>query len=199
MNERMGVRVEVWPVAADPAGIWLLTEDGDAWRSGPIQAGSEPHREVTELIRLHGEQRAIALLHSTSWRVDTGVTGGVEDALVLTYIAVLGSHGRAGLRYADERGPANLHGDFEYVRELWPWARPLSLRLVEQVGRPPYHAADAPPAPRHIDVLMHAVRHLRFLLDTDVSAKAALDDHWRMHLGDLRPSLAGMYQHALGE
>ena len=38
------------------------------------------------------------------------------------------------------------------------------------------------------------VRHLRFLLDTDVQAQAALDDHWRRSLHDLQPTLAGIYE-----
>ena len=35
MGELMTVTVEVWPVSADEAGIWLVS-GGDAWRFGPV-------------------------------------------------------------------------------------------------------------------------------------------------------------------
>ncbi len=40
---------------------------------------------------------------------------------------------------------------------------------------------------------MHAAWHLRFLLETDIQAQAALDDRWRHSLNDLQPALASMY------
>ncbi|GAA3430386.1 hypothetical protein ACQP10_38500 (plasmid) [Streptosporangium sandarakinum] len=166
----LGVKVEVWPVAADQLGIWLISPEADAWRSEHITADTEPHKVVGRLLDDHDEFNRVRLLHSTSWRTD-------RDAVVLTYIAVLGGH-----------------GSHEYVLDLWPEARPLSLGLTEAVGKPMPHGPIDPPTPRYIDVLLHAVRHLRFLLDTDTHAQAALDDLWQTHLYKLQPALAGMYQ-----
>jgi len=162
--ERMGVRVEVWPVAADELAIWLVSQEGDAWRSALIEADSEPHWAMQEVLRDRSEVGATALVHSTSWRVDHK-----QGAVVLTYVAVLGTHGEAGAR--------NLggHGEYTYVREVWPDARPLTLVLVELAGKPPRHGPIEPPTPRYLDVLLHGVRHLRFLMDTDASAQAAVD------------------------
>ena len=76
----MNVQVEVWPVAADAAGLWLLS-DGGPWLSAPIPQDSDPHFEVEHLLG----NAAIAnppLLHSTSWRPD-------GPHVLLTYIAVV--------------------------------------------------------------------------------------------------------------
>ncbi|MFI0794852.1 hypothetical protein ACH4OY_19505 [Micromonospora rubida] len=93
--------------------------------------------------------------------------------MILTYMAVIESTG--------------------LVRDRWPSALPVSLDLAEAVGKPPTNAANQPPAPRYVDVLMHGVRHLRFLVDTDATNRAALNDTWKGHLSALAPALAGMY------
>jgi hypothetical protein len=169
-TDRLGVRVEVWPVAADEFGIWLVSEEADAWRSDYVPAVTEPHKIAEQLLDAREQFNRLRLLHSTSWRTD-------RDAVVLTYIAVLGGH-----------------GSHEYVRDVWTSARPLTLDTAEAVGRPLPHGPVEPPTPRYIDVLMHGVRHLRFLLETDIQAQAGLDDHWRRSLSELQPTLAGMYQ-----
>jgi len=166
MSEPMGVRVETWPVAADDIGLWLISGD-DAWRSSlPVMADGEPHAEVELLLYDHDALDDVALLHSTSWRVD-------EACVLLTYMALIQSS--------------------ELVRDRWPTARPISLALPEAVGKPPTNAANEPPSPRYIDVLMHGLRHLRFLLDHDATAAAVMDANWRRHLANLEPALAGMY------
>jgi len=185
---RLGVQVEVWPLAADRYGIWLVSPEGDAWRSDLLAADTEPHRAVQEVLRGHdghpaaaaGALDAVRLVHSTSWRTDRA---GGDNAVVLTYVAVLGGHGLVG-----------GGGDMEFVRDVWSDARPLTLEVSDAVGKPHNRSPIEPPTPRYIDVLMHGVRHLRFLLDTDAQATAALDDHWRDHLRNLEPALAGMYQ-----
>lgn len=167
MAEPMTVRVEVWPVAADSAGIWLVSGD-DAWRDTlPVAADSEPHAEAKLLIGGHGAGGDDVLLHSTSWRPDGG-------SVVLTYVAVLR---RPGL-----------------VLDNWPDARPVGCELATAVGKPPAHAAAGVPVPRYVDVLLHALRHLRMLRDTDAVARNALDATWQRHLDDLAPALAGMYE-----
>lgn len=164
MAENMTVVAEIWPLAADEHGIWLIS-GGDAWRSYAIAADSEPHFEVELVLAGHDAGRP-ALLHSTSWRVDGPST-------VLTYIAVFDCTG--------------------LVRGRWPGALPVAADLLPTVGNPLPHAAAEPPTPRYVDVLHHGLRHLRFLLDTDRSAQQALTGHWVEHLSKLTPVLAGMY------
>ena len=50
-----------------------------------------------------------------------------------------------------------------------------------------------PPSPRSVDVLLHAIRHLRFLLDTDDAVRPVLAGDWRRHLAHLQPAPAGRY------
>lgn len=165
MSEHMGAVVEVWPVAADEIGIWLAS-GRDAWRSPRIPSDSEPHFEVESLLLAHG--MSATLLHSTSWRPD-------GPTIVLTYIAALPTNGLL-------------------VRERWASALPVSEDLFLAVGNPPRHGAAEIPIPRYVDVLRHGLRHLRFLLDTDGSAREALTGHWVTHLTRLSPAFAGMYE-----
>jgi hypothetical protein len=167
MTENMPVWVEVWPVAADEVGIWLLSGD-DAWRSGsPVPSDSEPHFEVDVTLRKHGvSSNATTVLHSTSWRAD-------GPAVILTYMAVIDA------------------GDL--AREQWSSAKPVSALIPSVVGRPPTNPANEPPAPRYIDVLLHGLRHLRFLRDHDATASEAMGPRWRQHLEPFGEALAGMY------
>ena len=52
MLEPMTVHVEVWPIAADEIGLWLVSGD-DCWRAGPVMADDEPHSEVEYAISQH--------------------------------------------------------------------------------------------------------------------------------------------------
>jgi hypothetical protein len=162
----MMTRLEIWPVSADRAGIWLVSGD-DAWRPAlPVMADTEPHADVELELYRHGAQDQVALLHSTSWRVD-------GPALILTYIAVLTSPGS--------------------ILDLWPDARPISLALADAVGKPFTHSPVDPPTPRYIDVLLHGLRHLRLLMAMDATSAAALAEPWPTHLSKLQPALAGLY------
>jgi hypothetical protein len=172
MSEPMAVRLEIWPVSADTTGIWLVSGD-DAWRPRlPVMADTEPHADVDLELYSHGAADDVALLHSTSWRVD-------GPAVVLTYMAVL-------------RNPG-------VVLDRWPNARPISLPLVEAVGKPPTHSPIEPPAPRHIDVLLHGLRHFRLLMAMDATSAAALIEPWPTHLQPLQPALAGLYSQVHAE
>src|SRR5579859_5868233 len=134
----MSVTVEVWPVAADEAGLWLISGD-DSWRGAPIMADSDVHYEVEFVLCEHGiHAEDITAVHSTSWRPD-------GPTVMLTYMAVI------------EAG--------EYARDRWPQARPITPTLADAVGKPPTHAANEAPIPRLIDVLMHGLRHLDYLLN----------------------------------
>ena len=80
MGEPMAARVEVWPLAADDNGIWLLS-GGDAWRTGPIPADSEPLFEVKLLVGQYDPRMQLDLIHSTSWRVD-------GPSVMLTWVGI---------------------------------------------------------------------------------------------------------------
>lgn len=162
----MNVQVEVWCVAADDQGIWLTNGAGGAWLSAPIPQDSDPHFEVETLLAEHGVAGRQKLVHSTSWRAD-------GPHVVLTYVAVV-----------DPAAP---------VVQAYPDALPLGDELLQAVGRPPTNRAADAPLPRYIDVLTHAVRHLRFLLDYDATARAAMPSALAGHLTRLTPALAGLY------
>lgn len=185
MGELMTVTVEVWPLAADDAGIWLLS-NGDAWRHGPVEAASDVHYEVEMLLFHHGIDPGDAVfiahlpadtprsdvLHSTSWRPH-------GPTIVLTYMAVVKVAG--------------------YALETWPYAAPVTPALLAAVGKAPPHGAAEVPIPRVVDVLLHGLRHLRFLAgpDGDAETAAALDENWRRHLAPLKPALARMFSERL--
>jgi hypothetical protein len=164
--EPMTVQAEVWPVAADRTGLWLISGD-DAWRSDAVMADGDVHFEVEMLLHEHEIGDAdIAAIHSTSWRPD-------GPAVVLTYMAVIRPRGA--------------------VRERWPHALPVTADLAEAAGKPPTHAATDPPVPRYLDVLLHGLRHLHHLMLNDRTNADAMGDLWRQHLVPFEPALAGMY------
>jgi hypothetical protein len=164
MTEHMGICVELWLVGADARSIWLL--DGDAWRSDRVDADQFIQNEIELLAWHHAPDTALAVTHSTSWRQD-------RSGVVLTYIAI----GAVG----------------EYVQDQWPHALPITTELLDEVKRPFTHAANEAPLPRDIDVLIHAVRHLRFLRDTDRPTSDAMNEHWQRHLQEFEPALSRMY------
>jgi hypothetical protein len=163
--ESMNVVVECWPCAADRYGIWLVSGT-DARRSPPIPSDSDPHFEI-ELLIAGRDTRSPIVLHSTSWRPD-------GPTIVLTYVAVLPCEG--------------------LVRDQWAGSMPVSEELIPAVGKPIPHGAAERPIPRYVDVLLHGIRHLRFLVDTDDAARGALLGYWAEHLAQLTPGLAGMYE-----
>ena len=168
MGEPMRVVAEVWPVAADEAGLWLLSGAG-SWQHGCVPADGDVHFEVESLLWDHEilpEQTAA--LHSTSWRPD-------GPSVVLTYVAVV-------------KAPA-------LVRDLWPDALPVAPELAKAVGNPPTHAAAEAPVPRDVDVLLHGLRHLSYLAEPgrDAETSAAMGETFRRHLKAFTPALAGMY------
>lgn len=167
MANDMAVIPEVWPVAADRKAIWLISGD-QPWHLAPVPADSEPHFEIELDLMERGIRDQVALMHSTSWRVDYRIGG-----LVATYMVVV---------RADD-----------LVKGIWPAARPVTPAAMEKVAKPIPHAPDEAPSPSHFHVLMHGLRHLRFLEIYDPSNAAALGDLMRGHLESLTPALAGMY------
>ena len=183
MDENMTVTVEVWPLAADEAAIWLIS-DGDAWRHGPVKAASDVHYEAERLLFQHDidpdsaffveipDRPMTDVIHSTSWRPD-------GPTIVLTYMAVVKTDG--------------------YVRDRWPAAMPVTAALPEAIGKAPPHGPTQVPVPRVADVLLHGIRHLRWLAtdEGDAETAAALDENWLRHLAPLRPALAKMFSERL--
>lgn len=171
--ENMHVRIEVWPLAADQTGIWLVS-GSDAWRPAlPVPSDGDIFDEVAALLWARKGGRAdhldTLMLHSTSWRQE-------GSSAVHTFMAVVDVAGN--------------------VLDEWPHAQPVSLALAEAVGPPYPHGAAEAPVPRYIDVLKHGIRHLKFLLDTDDGAAETFTLPWRRHLSKLQPALAGMYRSA---
>jgi len=166
MAENMPTISEGWVVAADRPGLWLVSGD-DAWRTAPVPSDSGPHFELELELTGHGiDLSRVALMHSTSWRADGPV-------LIVTYMVVV--------------EPGDL------VRGIWPDARPITVQAVDEVGRPRTHAPDEPPEPSDFHVLIHGLRHLKYLLDHDATSAAAMGDLWRQHLEPFEPALAEMY------
>lgn len=165
MANEMPIYTEIWPTSADSAGIWLVSGLGP-WVDGPVLSDSEPHTYVENTLSDYDALATASLIHSTSWRVE-------KNYLLLSYVVVLTNSG--------------------LVLDDWPDARPIGVPLAEKVGPTlPYKPSDAP-SPRHADVLLHAIRHLKFLSQTDQTNHAALGAAWQTHLRELEPALAGMY------
>ncbi len=166
MAENMPVIVEGWAVAADRAGLWLVS-GGDAWRTAAVPSDSGPHFELELELAAHGiDLDQVALMHSTSWRAD-------GPCLIVTYMVVV---------KADD-----------LVRGTWRNALPITVRAAGEVGRPRTHAPGEPPEPTDFHVLMHGLRHLKFLLRHDATSAAAMGALWHFHLAAFEPALAGMY------
>lgn len=169
MSEPLTTIVELWPVASDDAGLWLVS-GGEALRTTlPVPADSSAYGEAYSL--LHRVEGRVRYFHSTSWRQQ-------GPRLILSYIAVL-----------DPDQPGVL------AREQWPSALPISPTLLEAVGHPERHEATADaPIRRDVDVLLHSVRHIAFLATTDAAAAEALGTpSLRQQLATFSAALATMY------
>lgn len=163
----MVVVAEVWPIAADEAGIWLLTGADGALQSGPVTAALGVHRTVEQLLAEFGVREDITMLHGTSSRDE--VTREVQ-----THIAVIQCDG--------------------LVLDQWPGARPVTVAGAEHVGRPLPHSPAGPPTPRAWDVLLHAIRHVAHQRLTNDDDAAQLQGHWATHLPAWDSTLAVMYR-----
>lgn len=185
MPENMTVTAEVWPVAADDAGIWLLSGADGPWRHGPVGADSDVHWEAQQLLFGHRinpdsdlfisiapDWPAVSVIHWTSCRPD-------GPTIVHTIMAVVSVPG--------------------FVLETWPDAAPVTSALLAAVGKAPPHGAADVPVPRVVDVLLHGLRHLKFLAgpEGDAETAAALDGNMLRHLAPLRPALAQMFSERL--
>jgi hypothetical protein len=158
---------EVWPFAADETGIWLLSGEGP-WPTPPIHVGTSAPVECEWELTQHGAA-AVVGPHQCSTREDWATA-------TLTHYAVIACAGA--------------------VRTEWPRAKPVPPKLVQAVGKPPTHAANATPEEiRLVDVLHHTLRAIAFELSPWGNAELAdkLDGHWRRHLTAWEPELYRLY------
>lgn len=162
---------EVWPLAADDAGLWFLDRTGP-WPSLYISRDSDPLLMAEIELIQHGVDLNHCLLHSTSWRIDYS-PDTAQNFGVYTFMAAIGVDG--------------------LVRDRWPTALPITTQLADLVGRAPRHGPTELPEVRHWDVLMHGLRHLRFLRETDSDIRAGLDENWCRYLEEFAPAIARMY------
>jgi hypothetical protein len=166
MLEPMTVWVEVWPVAADEFGLWLLS-GGDSWLAGPVMADSSEHFEVELLLHANSiRDNDLLWLHSTSWRPE-------GPRHVDTYIAAV------------DAGPVAC--------ERFPGALPIDPGLYDAVGKPPTHGATEEPVPRWLDVIFHGLGHLKDQMRKNATTRAAVGDLWQARLEPFEETLAGMY------
>ncbi len=180
MLEPMTVVAEVWPLAADETGLWLISGEEGPWDSDIIMADSDMHWEVETALLAHGIAReSVIALHLTSASEPGAVEASVwtscrpfGTSIIHTYMAAVRPEG--------------------FAREQWPEARPVTVDLA-LAYKPRSHGAADPPMPRDVDVLIHGLRHLKNLIETDDDNAAALGELWRRHLEPFKPALATMY------
>jgi hypothetical protein len=178
-EEPMTLRAEVWPLAADQAGIWLLTGDRLVMES-PVTSDSDPWDEAKLLLAGIGvtDPGSLRFLHGTSCRPDHG-------KWVITHVAVV------------EAG--------DPVRADWPFALPLTSELMDYAGKPLPHGPTTAPLPRDWDVACHAAGHLAelrirnsvfrgLIYGEPGTPRMASGLHWGRELSDLDPKLATMYR-----
>src|SRR5215472_16569069 len=68
VNENKPHIAEIWPLALDDLGIWLIS-GRDAWRTGPVPSGSGADFEAKlELFAYGIGEDQLPFMHSTSWR-----------------------------------------------------------------------------------------------------------------------------------
>jgi hypothetical protein len=176
MSDYMRTWVEVWPVAADEDGIWLLSGVGPWAASDAVPAGSTPWWEFQKVLQGRGVRSSVrddlaakplltaVLNHQTSDRWD--LTGQTD-----TFVSVL---------------PDGT---------VLPGARPVSLPAVAGMGRPVAHASVAEPdVITAAGVLLHTLRHLRHLVLFDATARRDMPPLMARHLEVLQPALAGLYE-----
>ena len=187
-------RVELWVLAADASGPWLLSgQRGDlGWEGGPWYSprlrfhedpelwATEAHTAVQDLLYGNGEGdgtrgTGTCLIHSFCWRP-------TARGLLLTYTAVRGFDGSLGQM-----------GGYDYVRDRWRHALPIGVPLYQAHGGPEPHGATEQPCGRDIDVLWQQLGGMRLLRDTNAQSHAELCPRMRRVLNAWRPILAGLY------
>lgn len=166
MSNDLPTVIELWPLAADEAGIWLLSGE-EPLVSDPVQSDVGKYATAEQAAQRFS-RLPLKVLHQTSARDAKNL--GIE-----TWIAI----------------PV-LDGLFI---EQFPDAAPVTPELLEVVGRPFPHAGAQAPLNRRVDILQHALRHVAWLVGPfgDANIRAALEPWWLAHLATLQPGLSTLY------
>jgi hypothetical protein len=168
---------EVWPVAADKFGLWLLTGEQGPIACQPVMDDAKPHAYVDMALMQAGLFARTRVTHQMSTRTDHDSTVG-RNYEVYTFLAAVEPSG--------------------FVLDCWPEAKPITAELA-RVGNPETHGAMEPPRTvRLIDALRHALREMRLLSDPesikfDATVAAKLPELWTPHLISLEPLFRQMY------
>jgi hypothetical protein len=174
-GEHMGVVLELYVLAVDATGIYVINDGGRAWTSGRIDADASVFAEVKLLALEYEPGLALPIIHGTSNRQD-------GPRMVHTFVAVA------------DTGPYA-----QFVLDRWPQALPVTPEGAVEVGPAIPHESNDRPFPRDCDVLLHAVGHLRNLCDTNRKARMDMSLHLRRHLGEFEPVLNRMYDNPLAD
>jgi hypothetical protein len=177
MTEYMRTWVEVFPVAATADGIWLLSGSAP-WRSSDaVPADKTPWWVMEEVLLEH------------NIRPSRNSTQGKN--MLLTAVA---NH-QSSDRWPLGQGQTDTFVSILPDGTVLPGALPISLPAVEGMGRPEPHAADEEPdVITAAGVLLHTLRHVRFLSLFDGTYRRDLPPLLAGHLEVLQPALAGLYE-----
>jgi hypothetical protein len=180
----MTIRNELLVFAADPeTGIYLVNGPDGALLGDVIESDQDMHWEMEKLIaRVAGKRSRAVVLHSTSTtapHVEWTSWHPWLQSQVNTYIAIVAAPG--------------------YVLDSWPGAAPVDMAVARAWGAPRPHGAAEVPVPRSLDVIFHALGHIRWLMDNNgpVIADmlgAGIYETWQGWIADFRPFLAKMYR-----
>jgi hypothetical protein len=165
----MHVTAEIWPLAADEQGIWLVSGDWP-WVTLPFADDTSFNAEFQGELVDRGVAAALGP-HGTSCRID-------GPSLICTAVAVIDCQGWP-------------------VKSSWPHAKPIPVeKIVAEVGKPPTHPANrVPDEVRQWDALVEGLRHLAFQFTPYGNAELAKEmGVWmRVHLVNLSPTLFKLY------
>jgi hypothetical protein len=183
MNDYKRIWPRVWVLAADALGIYLVSGhrgDDHEWVPGPwvardaVRTGEMIHDVVREILQGRTDSHGRPALDLHRVLHQTSSHDGQWETV--TYVAVLAAS--------------------EFVRADWPTAKPVGEAIAEQLGRPATHGATESPLPnlRPWDVLVHVLRHLEFLRQTNATVAGQLvETGMARHLAGLSPVLASLY------
>ena len=174
---------EIVFAADEETGIYVVNGSGGATLGPPFESDQDIHWQMEGLLEdIAGKDTKAVVLHSTS------VTAPHQEwtswhpwlqSVVLTYIAVVKVDG--------------------YVLDAYPQAAPVDMALAREWGAPRPHRAAEVPFPRGLDVIYHALGHIRWLMDNNKPViedmlDAGIWETWQHWMAGMRPFLAKMYR-----
>lgn len=184
MANPMTVMNELAVFAADwETGIYLVNGPDGATLGDVIESDQDMHWEMEKLLeKVAGAGTRAVVLHQTSTtapHVEWTSCHPQLQSQVNTYIAIVSVPG--------------------YVLDAYPGAAPVDMAVAREWGAPKPHRAAEVPLPRGLDVIFHALGHIRWLMDNngpvieDMLA-AGIFETWQQWMAGIRPFLAKMYR-----